>query len=52
MTVTCEDIASLVGTATETANRTLFNFKEVRLVDMKGSQITVLEYEKLARMRN
>ncbi|MDR6804344.1 CRP-like cAMP-binding protein/CheY-like chemotaxis protein [Dyadobacter sp. BE34] len=52
MAVTREDIASMVGTATETVIRTLSDFKDERLVDMKGSQITVLEYEKLVRMRN
>lgn len=52
MAITREDIASMVGTATETVIRTLSDFKDERLVDMKGSLITVLDYEKLARMRN
>ncbi len=52
MAITREDIASMVGTATETVIRTLSDFKEEKLVDMKGSLITVLEYEKLSRMRN
>ncbi|MEO6282356.1 MAG: response regulator [Dyadobacter sp.] len=52
MSITREDIASIVGTATETVIRTLSDFKDENLVEMKGSLITVLEYEKLARMRN
>jgi CRP/FNR family transcriptional regulator, polysaccharide utilization system transcription regulator len=52
MAITREDIASMVGTATETVIRTLSDFKDEKLVDMKGSLITVLEYEKLVRMRN
>ncbi|MBU1822061.1 MAG: response regulator [Bacteroidetes bacterium] len=52
MAITREDIASLVGTATETVIRTLSDFKEEKLVEMKGSLITVLNYDKLVRMRN
>jgi CRP/FNR family transcriptional regulator, polysaccharide utilization system transcription regulator len=52
MAITREDIASMVGTATETVIRTLSDFKDEKLVDMKGSLITVLEYEQLVRMRN
>ncbi|RDB07750.1 response regulator [Runella aurantiaca] len=50
--ITREDLASIVGTATETVIRTLSDFKEESLIEMKGSLITVLDYEKLARMRN
>lgn len=52
MAITREDIASMVGTATETVIRTLSDFKEEGMVEMKGSMITVLEYDKLSRMRN
>ena len=52
MAITREDIASLVGTATETVIRTLSDFKQEKLVEMKGSLITILNYEKLLRMRN
>jgi CRP-like cAMP-binding protein len=52
MAITREDIASMVGTATETVIRTLSDFKDEGMVEMKGSMITVLEYEKLSRMRN
>jgi len=50
--ITREDLASIVGTATETVIRTLSDFKEEHLIEMKGSLITVLDYEKLAKMRN
>jgi CRP-like cAMP-binding protein/CheY-like chemotaxis protein len=52
MSITREDIASMAGTATETVIRTLSDFKDEQLVDMKGSLITVIEYDKLLRMRN
>ena len=52
MAITREDIASLVGTATETVIRTLSDFREEKLVEMKGSLITILNYDKLVRMRN
>ncbi len=52
MAITREDIASLVGTATETVIRTLSDFKQEKIVEMKGSLITILNYDKLIRMRN
>jgi len=47
-----EDLANLAGTATETTIRTLGDFKEEKLVDMKGSVITLLNPKALARLRN
>ena len=52
MAVSREDIAAMSGTATETAIRTLSDFKDESLLEMKGSTITILEYDKLVRMRN
>ena len=52
MSITREDIASLVGTATETVIRTLSDFRDERLIDIKGSLITILSYDKLVKMRN
>jgi len=52
ISITREDLANIVGTATETVIRTLSDFKDENLIEMKGSLITVLDYEKLARMRN
>ncbi|GAA4441155.1 hypothetical protein GCM10023091_25980 [Ravibacter arvi] len=47
-----EDIAGIVGTATETVIRTLSDFKDENLISLKGSNITVLELERLRRMKN
>lgn len=52
MNLSREDLANLAGTATETTIRTLSDFKEEGLVEVKGGQITVMNYEKLATMRN
>lgn len=42
-----EDLASLVGTAKETASRLLSEFKEDGIIAAKGSNITILQSEKL-----
>ena len=47
-----EDLANLAGTATETTIRTLSDFKEDGLIDIKGGTIAVVNYDKLARMKN
>jgi CRP-like cAMP-binding protein len=52
MNISREDLANLAGTATETTIRTLSDFKDESLVDIKGGTITVLNYDKLAGMRN
>ncbi|MCU0340870.1 MAG: response regulator [Spirosomaceae bacterium] len=52
ISITREDLASLVGTATETVIRTLSDFRDENLLEMKGSLITVLNYEKLSKLRN
>jgi len=52
MQISREDLANLAGTAQETAIRTLSDFKDEGLVDMKGGTITVLNYGKLSKMRN
>jgi CRP-like cAMP-binding protein/CheY-like chemotaxis protein len=52
MNVSREDLANIVGTATETVIRTLSDFKEEKLIEVTGSTITVLNYDKLANMRN
>jgi cbb3-type cytochrome oxidase subunit 1 len=38
--------------ATETTIRTLSDFKEEKIIEMKGSSITILNREKLESMRN
>jgi len=45
------DLSSLVGTATETLIRTLSDFKEEGLVEVKGSTIKVINEEKLRKIK-
>lgn len=52
MNVSREDLANLVGTATETVIRTLSEFKEDKLIEVSGGTITILNYDKLANMKN
>jgi CRP-like cAMP-binding protein len=52
MNIAREDLANLAGTATETTIRTLSDFKDEGLIEIKGSSITVSNYDKLARMKN
>jgi CRP-like cAMP-binding protein/CheY-like chemotaxis protein len=47
-----EDLANLAGTATETTIRTLSDFKDEGLIDIKGGSITIVKHDKLATMRN
>ena len=50
--ITREDLAALAGMATETVSRTLSDFKDEGLIDKKGSVITVLDLNRLAKMKN
>ena len=52
ISISREDLANLAGTATETTIRTLSDFKDEGLLEIKGGTITVLHQDKLARMRN
>jgi len=52
MNISREDLANLAGTATETTIRTLSDFKDEGLVDVKGGTIALVNYDKLAKMRN
>ena len=52
MAVNREDLANLVGTSTETVIRTLSDFKDEQLIDIKARQITLLNMEKLKKMKN
>lgn len=52
MNVSREDLANMVGTATETVIRTLSDFKDEKLIEVAGGTITILNYDKLATMRN
>jgi len=50
--VSREDLANLVGTATETVIRTLSDFKDDKYIDISGGAIAILEYDKLAKIKN
>ncbi|TAH41993.1 MAG: response regulator [Bacteroidetes bacterium] len=50
--VSREDLASMVGTATESVIRTLSDFKEEKLIDIRDKNIHILDSEKLGRMKN
>jgi CRP/FNR family transcriptional regulator, polysaccharide utilization system transcription regulator len=52
MAISREDLANMVGTATESLIRTLSDFREEGIVEISGSTITILNQEKLIRMRN
>ncbi len=47
-----EDLANIAGTATESLIRTLSDFKAEKLVEIKGSHITLLNEKKLASLVN
>lgn len=52
MAISRDDLANMVGTATESLIRTLSDFREEGLVSIQGSLVTIRNEEKLARMRN
>jgi CRP-like cAMP-binding protein/CheY-like chemotaxis protein len=52
MKVSREDLANLVGTAIETVIRTLSDFKEENFIAISGSNITILDYNKLKMLKN
>ncbi len=47
-----EDMANMVGTSIETIVRALTEFRQDKLIDVSGSSITILNYQKLRDMRN
>lgn len=47
-----EDIANLVGTATETAIRLLSEFKQDKIVELTGKKIKILDMAKLIKTAN
>jgi CRP/FNR family transcriptional regulator, polysaccharide utilization system transcription regulator len=52
MPVAREDLANMVGSSKETVIRTLSDFKDEKLIDIKGSTIILLDTTKLSRMKN
>lgn len=51
ISISREDLANIVGTATESLIRTLSDFKEEKLVEIKGSSITIINQEKLKKLK-
>ncbi len=51
ISISREDLANIVGTATESLIRTLSDFKEEKLVEIKGSNITITNADKLKKLR-
>lgn len=47
-----DDLASMIGTATESAIRTLSDFKEEGIVSIEKNKVSILSVEKLKRMKN
>ncbi len=47
-----EDLASMVGTATESVIRTLSDFKDEKLIDIRDKHIHILQSNKLVSMKN
>lgn len=52
MSIPREELASMVGTATETVIRALSDFREEKLVEVKNSVITILDAKKLQQLKN
>lgn len=52
MAISREDLANLAGTAPETVIRTLSDFREEGIVEIKGSSITLKEAARLEKMKN
>ena len=52
MSVSREDLAGMVGTATESVIRVLSDFKSEKLIEIQASNITILDPRKLEAMKN
>jgi CRP-like cAMP-binding protein len=52
MSISREDLANIVGTATESLIRTLSDFKEEKLIDIREGKIIILQEDKLHSFRN
>lgn len=51
ISISREDLANIVGTATESLIRTLSDFKAEKLIEIKGSNITIVNAEKLRKLK-
>ena len=48
--VSREDLAGIVGTSTESVIRTLSDFKDEKLIDINGRNISIINPEKLKKV--
>ncbi len=51
ISISREDLANMVGTATESLIRTLSDFKSDNLIEIKGSSITILDPSQLKKLK-
>lgn len=51
ISISRNELASMVGTSPETVIRTLSDFKEERLIEIKGSKITIVKPDELENLR-
>jgi CRP-like cAMP-binding protein len=52
ISLTREELANIVGTATESVIRLLSEFKQDKLIDLKGRKIRILDTKKLEKISN
>jgi CRP-like cAMP-binding protein len=52
MAISRDDLAGIVGTSTETVIRTLSDFKDEKLIEIQGSNISIINSQKLTALRN
>lgn len=52
MLISRENLAGIVGTSTESVTRSLSDFKDEKLISIKGSNISILDAVKLAKIKN
>ena len=50
ISLTREEIANIIGTATESAIRLISEFKQDKLIEVEGRNIKILNHEKLVRL--
>ncbi|MFL5752639.1 MAG: response regulator [Bacteroidia bacterium] len=52
ISISREDLANMVGTATESLIRTLSDFKQEKLIDIKAGHVILLDHQGLSAMKN
>jgi CRP-like cAMP-binding protein/CheY-like chemotaxis protein len=52
ISISRDDLSNIAGTSTESAIRTLNDFKEEKLIEVSGSKISILNFAKLSKLKN